>query len=140
MVAGEYVLSVLQPPGKSLNKSCTVSTYNDWRKARPVDPTRYDPRPLYEQVADRLRQAISDGDLKPGDQLPAEDELAERHQVSRQTIRRALQDLTSEGLVSSGRGRGRVVRAYQPLRWHLSEYESRHRHEKIGDQTADQWN
>lgn len=106
--------------------------------------TRSDARPLYEQVADELRAAIARGDLAPGDPVPSETELSERHGVSRQTVRLALQHLTQEGLVTSGRGRGRTVRAYAPLEWHLSHYESRSRHANnhataTAESTADQW-
>lgn len=76
--------------------------------------------PLYEQVARRLRAAIDQGKYQPGDQLPAETELSDCHEVSRETVRKALQQLTQEGLLTSGRGRGRFVRSYAPLRSHLS--------------------
>lgn len=101
--------------------------------------TRSGTRPLYEQVADDVRRAIADGGLQPEEQLPSEDELADQYGVSRQTVRRALHELTAEGLLASGRGRGRVVRAYQPLQWHLSSFESRQHHEQMGDPRADQW-
>lgn len=97
-----------------------------------------DARPLREQVADQLRQLIERGELKPGDKLDPEPDLAERYGVGRGTIRAALADLTAEGLLSSGKGRGRVVRDYRPLEWHLSAYESRRRHEAAGDH-GDQW-
>lgn len=86
-----------------------------------------DSRPLWTQVADSLRDAITRGDLTPGDRLPPENELAVTHGVSRQTTRQALEQLTSEGLLVSGRGRGRTVRAYRELRWHASRFEGRKR-------------
>jgi DNA-binding GntR family transcriptional regulator len=103
-----------------------------------VNHTRADSRPLREQVADRVRQLITSGQLGPGDRLDSEDVLAGRYGVSRHTMRLALQDLTAEGLLASSRGRGRVVRIYEPLEWRLSLYESRRRHETAGD-GADQW-
>jgi GntR family transcriptional regulator len=103
-----------------------------------MDITRADSRPLRDQVADKMRQMIESGELQPGDRLEREDVLAERYGVSRHTVRQALNDLTMEGLLASGRGRGRVVRAYRPLEWHLSLYESRRGHEQGGD-PADQW-
>jgi DNA-binding GntR family transcriptional regulator len=95
-------------------------------------------RPLREQVADDLRQQIDDGSLEAGDRLPPEEELAEKYHVSRHTVREALGILTGEGLLTSGRGRGRVVRAYRPLLWNMSGYESRSHHESAGD-PGDQW-
>lgn len=96
-------------------------------------------RPLREQVADQIRQLIEDGRLQPGDRLDREDVLAERYEVSRHTLRQALQDLTAEGLLASSRGQGRVVRSYKPLTWHLSAYESRSHHIQAGRPDADQW-
>ncbi|WP_062346441.1 GntR family transcriptional regulator [Herbidospora yilanensis] len=96
-------------------------------------PAGADTRALYERVADDLRAAIVRGELKPGDNVPAEQELAANHQVSRQTVRQALQQLTNEGLLSSGRGRGRVVRSQTRLRWQLSSFESTARHNADGD-------
>ncbi|HEX2418020.1 MAG TPA: GntR family transcriptional regulator [Micromonosporaceae bacterium] len=83
-----------------------------------------DARPLYEQVADTLRRAITRGDLAPGDTIPSEAELRERHGVSRDTIRKALHQLTQEGLLTTGQGRTRHVRSYAPLRWALSTFEA----------------
>jgi DNA-binding GntR family transcriptional regulator len=104
-----------------------------------MDPTRGSARPLREQIADKLRQLITDGELQPGDRLSPEEVLAEQYKVSRHTIRQALQDLTAEGLLMASRGRGRIVRAYKPLTWHISRYESRHHHEEAGDSGEDQW-
>jgi DNA-binding GntR family transcriptional regulator len=103
-----------------------------------VDITRADSRPLREQIAAKVRQSIETGELAPGDKLEREDVLAERYGVSRHTVRQALNDLTMEGLLASSRGRGRVVRDYRPLEWHLSQYESRHLHEQAGAD-VDQW-
>jgi GntR family transcriptional regulator len=103
-----------------------------------VDITRTDSRPLRDQVAGKLRQLIESGELAPGDKLEPEDVLAERYRVSRHTVRQALSDLTMEGLLASGRGRGRIVRAYRPLEWQLSRYESRHLHEEAQNE-GDQW-
>ncbi len=92
-----------------------------------------DARALYERVADDLRAAIKRGDLQPGENVPAEQDLAERHHVSRQTVRQALQLLTNEGLLASGRGRGRIVRSQTRLRWQLSTYETQDRHSAEAD-------
>lgn len=96
-------------------------------------------RGLRERVADEVRLLIEAGTLQPGQRLDPEDQLAERYGVSRQTVREALQELTAEGLLTSSRGRGRVVRSYKPLTWHLSAYESRRHHIEVGPPDADQW-
>ncbi|WP_049574129.1 GntR family transcriptional regulator [Nocardiopsis sp. SBT366] len=60
----------------------------------------------YQKVARELRSALLDGTFDDGSRLPTEAELADRYHVSRQTVRRAFQDLVSEGLVHRVRGRG----------------------------------
>lgn len=97
-----------------------------------------DARRLYEKVADDLRAAIAKGDLRSGDSIPSEAELSQQHDVSRQTVRQALQQLTQEGLITGGQGRARTVRTYEPLEWHLSSYESRASH-ATRDPSGDQW-
>lgn len=64
--------------------------------------------PLREQVLTALRQAILEFELKPGQRL-VERELMEQLAVSRTTVREALRELTSEGLVTVVPQRGAVV-------------------------------
>ncbi|HEY6757849.1 MAG TPA: FadR/GntR family transcriptional regulator [Baekduia sp.] len=56
-------------------------------------------RPVYEQIADRLRESILTGELAPGSVLPSERELSERFGVGRTTVREALRALQTKGLV-----------------------------------------
>lgn len=65
--------------------------------------------PLYEQIRNEIRQAILDGNLKRGEQLPSESDLCTHYQVSRITIRKALTLLTDEGLVIRRQGKGSFV-------------------------------
>jgi DNA-binding GntR family transcriptional regulator len=69
--------------------------------------------PLREQVLVALRQAILDFHLKPGQRL-VERELMEQLGVSRTTVREALRELTSEGLVTVVPQRGAVVATPTP--------------------------
>jgi GntR family transcriptional repressor for pyruvate dehydrogenase complex len=62
--------------------------------------------PLYEQVVERLRDFIDVEDLKPGDRLMSERELAERLGVSRTSVRQALTVLRVQGLVEIRHGDG----------------------------------
>src|SRR6201987_2855360 len=66
---------------------------------------------LYARVETVLAGEITDGDLKVGDQLPTEDSLISRFGVSRITVRRAIQNLVSRGLVEIHRGKGKFVAA-----------------------------
>ncbi|MFI5715759.1 GntR family transcriptional regulator [Nocardia sp. NPDC051750] len=63
----------------------------------------------YQTVARSLRAQIVDGTLAEGAQVPTESVLAERFGVSRQTVRRAFQDLVADNLVVRTRGRGTFV-------------------------------
>ncbi|MGI6518934.1 MAG: GntR family transcriptional regulator [Bacillota bacterium] len=65
--------------------------------------------PLYEQLADILRDNIRNGLLKPGDPIPTEMELAEKFDVSRTTARQAVLALVREGLVYRKQGKGSFV-------------------------------
>jgi len=67
--------------------------------------------PLYARVEGVLADEIADGNLKTGDQLPTEDSLISRFAVSRITVRRAIQNLVSRGLVEIRRGKGTFVAA-----------------------------
>lgn len=67
--------------------------------------------PYYRQLYDILHQQIADGVWKPGDRLPSESELIDTYQVSRITVRQALDMLVKEGWIYRRRGRGTFVAA-----------------------------
>lgn len=66
--------------------------------------------PIYAKIAEMLRSEIKSGSLKPGAQLPTEEELCRLYNVSRGTIQKALNLLVSEGIISRRRGIGSFVR------------------------------
>ncbi len=68
------------------------------------------PARVYEQVVRQLQNRIVEHDLKPGDMLPPERELAAEFQVSRSSVRDAIRTLELMGLVKSRQGEGTVVR------------------------------
>lgn len=76
----------------------------------------------YTEIADSLRESITNGSFPDGGVLPSESELSEAHAASRVTIRRALEQLRSEGLVDSRQGFGWTVGA--PLRQSLDTLET----------------
>ena len=59
---------------------------------------------LAKQIAENIRSAIIDGSLKVDDQLPTEEVLAGKYNVSRPTIREALKRLAAQNLIRSRRG------------------------------------
>jgi DNA-binding GntR family transcriptional regulator len=67
------------------------------------------PRLLWLQVADDLKAMMASGELAPGDKLPGEAEMAELYGVSRDTIRRATQELATENRIVILHGRGTFV-------------------------------
>ncbi|SJZ38304.1 GntR family transcriptional regulator [Enhydrobacter aerosaccus] len=75
--------------------------------------TSDDPAPLYSRVHAAIREAIREGRLAAGALLPSEKELEAAHGVSRITVRRALDELEREGLIT--RGRGRQAKVVEPL-------------------------
>lgn len=64
---------------------------------------------LSKQVSDRLEEMIASGEYEIGAKIPAEPELADMFQVSRNTIREAIQSLTWAGLLSVKQGDGTYV-------------------------------
>jgi len=69
------------------------------------------PRLLWQQVADDLRAEMDSGALVVDARLPGELELAEQYGVSRDTIRRAIQELVSEDRLIVLHGRGTFVKS-----------------------------
>jgi GntR family transcriptional regulator, transcriptional repressor for pyruvate dehydrogenase complex len=57
-----------------------------------------------DQIKDVLKQAILKGEFKPGDKLPREDQIAASFKVSKVSVREALRDLESEGIIEKRRG------------------------------------
>jgi len=71
------------------------------------------PASLYHQVIDSIRDLVLTGQLKVGEKLPSERELAERYGVSRVPVREALKTLEFMGIVHTIRGDGMYIRQIQ---------------------------
>lgn len=67
------------------------------------------PLPIYYQIQQKLKKMIEDGELKPGDKIPSENELCESYKVSRMTVRQAVNKLVEEQLLVRYRGLGTFV-------------------------------
>src|SRR4030081_1372713 len=65
--------------------------------------------PLYVQLCDQLRALVHDGELRPGDRIPASRELAQHLGVHRTTVANAYAELESEGLIQGHVGRGTFI-------------------------------
>ncbi|MFK4826101.1 FadR/GntR family transcriptional regulator [Paenochrobactrum sp. BZR 588] len=77
---------------------------NDLTVENSADTTT--PRNITRQIADDIRDSILNGDLKIGERLLTEEELAEHYGVSGPTIREVLKRLAAQHLVRSKRGPG----------------------------------
>ena len=66
--------------------------------------------PKYEVIAADIRRSIEDGTLKPGEKLPTVVEFCDLYGVSKITVRRAIERMTEDGLVTSRRGSGTYVK------------------------------
>ena len=65
--------------------------------------------PLYHQLMQRLAEDIEHGKYAVGSRIPPEHELEALYKVSRVTVRRALAELTAEGLLEKKQGKGTFV-------------------------------
>src|SRR3984893_11704772 len=70
----------------------------------PIQSTR-----VFEQVAVQIETRILRGEVRSGDRLPTERELAEQFHVSRTAVREAMKILAQKGLVDMRPGRGTIV-------------------------------
>jgi len=70
--------------------------------------------PLYRQLQDQIRYAISVGELRPGDRLPSIRELESRLAVNRNTVRRAYMELHADGTLLLRQGREAIVSPRPP--------------------------
>ncbi|HHY47731.1 MAG TPA: FadR family transcriptional regulator [Firmicutes bacterium] len=75
----------------------------------PLDVEPIRKNRIYAEVIDRIKRLIVDGQLKPGDKLPSERELASALGVSRSTVREAVSVLASSGLVEVKPGLGMFI-------------------------------
>jgi DNA-binding GntR family transcriptional regulator len=91
----------------------------------PQEAAQSDDRPLYGRIAALLLDELRAGTIPPGERLPGERHLAAYFQVSRETVRQALEVLRRSGAVSTDRraamprcppGRSRR-RGHRPSRW-----------------------
>lgn len=124
--AGTYLPGTLLPSEKALSAEFGV-VRNTLRRAlaeldrehlvetvpgrgRTVRGGQPAPTLLYRRIAADVAAAIAAGEVRPGDVLPSEADLARRYGVSRGTARQAFTALDAAGLVETRQGRTRRVR------------------------------
>jgi GntR family transcriptional regulator len=65
--------------------------------------------PLYQQIKGLLMRSLQGGEWKPGEAIPSEIELAARFKVSQGTVRKAIDELSTENLLVRRQGKGTFV-------------------------------
>lgn len=94
----------------------------------PTDEAANDRRPPKDRIADELRDAIERGLIAPGEDLPSERSLADKHGTARGTAHEAVKQLAIEGLVVIEHGKRSYVRSRGPvIRLGNDRYSPRHR-------------
>lgn len=78
------------------------------------EPVNQGNQPRYAAIKSHIRDRIEGGDWPPHTRVPSENQLAEEFQVSRMTARRALSELTDEGVLVRSQGLGTFVAEPRP--------------------------
>ncbi len=79
--------------------------------------------PLYKQLIDAIRQAIANGELKVDCKIPTEEELSKKYEISRITVRNAIEELVEDGLLIKRQGKGTYV-APNKVKRYVSDFMS----------------
>ncbi|MFY0545903.1 GntR family transcriptional regulator [Brevibacillus sp. H7] len=83
--------------------------------------------PMYQQISETIQKQIQEGVYTEGAKIPTEQELMELFNVSRTTVRLAIQDMTEKGLIEKKQGKGTFVRnttIYHPTQGFKGVYET----------------
>jgi GntR family transcriptional regulator len=88
-------------------RRCTSPNMKNMDLGRSID--RENVIPLYHQIKESIKGKILDEELKPGEQIPSEAELCSIYKVSRGTVRNAINDLVTDGILYREHGRGTFV-------------------------------
>ena len=91
------------------NLACTGKPFTEHRNVPDLRSDPSDPRPEWQQAADKLRAAIETGELAPGDALPSVPDLAQLQGLKPGTIRHVFLALADAGLLDIRHGRTTTV-------------------------------
>jgi len=78
--------------------------------------------PLYAQLKDSIKQAIKNGQLKPNDKLPTEEEICAEFRISRPVVRQAYKELLDENYIVRFKSRGTFVKEPEIKSMFFSEF------------------
>ena len=79
--------------------------------AYPIQIDKSSPKPIFRQLEEQILESIQNGDLKPGDRIPSQSELAQTCQVSRATVQKAIDRLIIDEMLYFQQGKGIYVAA-----------------------------
>jgi len=91
----------------------------------------------FEETVERLLQAVKLGQVRPGERLPSERELAQQFGVSRVTLREAIRALAQEGFFESRRGRSGGTFVLPTAEWRRDARDVRTIADDMGDELTD---
>ena len=80
--------------------------------------------PLYYQLKERIREQVEEEIWRVGDSIPTEQQLQEKYEISRSTVRQAINELVNEGYLVKKQGKGTFVSAARKLREDLPKLHS----------------
>ena len=91
------------------------------KDATPINRDSYEP--AYAQLVSIIRRQIASGVYPPGSRLPSEAQLCKQYEVSPMTVRRAVNLLVEQGVVSTAQGKGTFVKPLElgAFSFHLQE-------------------
>jgi GntR family transcriptional regulator len=93
----------------SLDRVSPLYYYNQYRGRMLIRVDPQSPQPLFEQISFAVKEAVARGDLAAGDRLPSVRELAQELAINPNTVVRAYELLTRDGVVVRRQGSGCFV-------------------------------
>ncbi|TMC20420.1 MAG: PLP-dependent aminotransferase family protein, partial [Chloroflexi bacterium] len=108
-----YYIGMSQSGGKNMTSQLQPLPLFTASICALIQLDRAQSTPLYQQICEKLREAIHSGQLAEGTRLPTERALAKELGVNRTTVMNAYNQLASEGLLEGHVGRGTLVKHSQ---------------------------
>jgi GntR family transcriptional regulator len=103
----------INEPNLNVNKNSEEIQSSEFDSSLNLAPTF---SPLYQQIKNLITKSLQSGEWRPGELIPSEVELAARFKVSQGTVRKAIDELSSENLVVRRQGKGTFVATHNEAR------------------------